>query len=79
MSAIIWGKIEIMGSLVAIIGALIIFYALHRSFFYFNMKLFMEWKYDALTVAASLLNVRLVLHLENVPIAHGRNVAVGLQ
>jgi hypothetical protein len=32
------------------------------------------WKYDALTMAAYFLNVRLALHSENVPIAVGRNV-----
>jgi hypothetical protein len=30
-----------------------------------------------LTVAACLLNVRLALHLGNVPIADGRNVVAG--
>ena len=39
----------------------------------------MAWKYDALTVVVFLLNVKLVLHLENVPIAHGKNVAAGFQ
>ena len=37
------------------------------------------WKYDALTAAAFLLNVKLVLRLENVPIAPGKNAAVGFQ
>jgi hypothetical protein len=35
------------------------------------------WKYCALTVAAYLLNVRLVLHSKNVPIAGGTNVVAG--
>jgi hypothetical protein len=35
------------------------------------------WKYDAPIVAAYLLNVRLVLHLENVSTAGGRNVVAG--
>jgi hypothetical protein len=37
----------------------------------------MVWKYDALTVAVYLLNVRLVLHPDNVPTVHGKNVAAG--
>ena len=38
------------------------------------------WKYNALTVvAAFLLNAKLVLRLENVPIAPGKNAAVGFQ
>jgi hypothetical protein len=41
----------------------------------------MVWIQDALTVVAFLLNVTLVLHPENVTIAHGKNVAasVGFQ
>jgi hypothetical protein len=35
------------------------------------------WKYDALTVAAYLLNVRLALHSINVLIAGGKNVVAG--
>lgn len=34
----------------------------------------MVWKYDALTAAVYLLNVRLALHPANVPIAGGKNV-----
>ena len=35
------------------------------------------WKYDALTVAASLLNVRLALDPINVLIVGGKNVVAG--
>jgi hypothetical protein len=37
----------------------------------------MVWKQDAPTVAACLLNVKLVLHPANVPIAPDKNVAAG--
>jgi hypothetical protein len=45
--------------------------------FYLNQILIGLWKYYVLTVAAYLLNVSLVLHQENVPIAGGRNVVAG--
>ncbi|HEY6757777.1 MAG TPA: hypothetical protein VI037_10380 [Nitrososphaera sp.] len=38
--------------------------------------MFIVRKLDALTVATCLLNVRLVLHPEDVPAVHGKNIVV---
>lgn len=45
--------------------------------FYLNHMVVRVWKYDALIVAAYLLNARLALHPINVLIAGGKNVVAG--
>jgi small multidrug resistance family-3 protein len=53
VSAIIWGRIvdkkkpdsyEIIGSIAAVVGAIINFLCVTLKLFYFNMQLFMKWK-----------------------------------
>jgi hypothetical protein len=44
---------------------------------YLNHMVVRLWKYDVLSVAAYLLNVRLALHPTDVLIAGGKNVVAG--